>query len=290
MGEARAMTPGKVGMRRAALATQIAGKLSELRKAGQLGIGTEFTTPGTLLDLAGKDIVADGGGSSPATGYPTQPFRIDTLQNDPRRPLDLLDVTPRTKVEGTNSVEWVELVDGSMDDADIQSGEGAQKAETNPTFALKSASLVTVAVHYAISTQALDDIPGVAASITSRCVHDVRAKLEHAMLNGDGSFDGFLDVAATYSPSATPDIDKIGETIAYMRSLGYNPSAVVLNPLDYFALVSERAAGSPGDGQYTRPPFTPRHAVGTAPGADVVDRGGHRARARHVSDPPLGPQ
>lgn len=155
----------------------------------------------------------------------------------PQPPLRLLDVLPSVQVSG-NEVEYMQLT--ANGEAGEQMKEGDVKASVEVAGTLATAKIATVAAHTVASRQVLSDSSMLQAEIGRLLNYKVATKLESLLLNGDGTaskIDGLLNQAAAIVPTiADKPADIVGEALMVLDVAGYSPSAVVMNPRDWFRL------------------------------------------------------
>lgn len=220
------------------------------RSSGQIDLGMSIKA---LTSLQGST-------ASPAAGIDVQSERAQGLYGYAMRPLSLFDVMPVRSI-ASNSLTFTQMQSFSNAAAG-QAGEGVEKAEQNIDPDLKSAPIETIAVWHDASNQVLDDEPGLEQSITMLLMHGVQEKAERQIISGAGggfTISGLTNEGTTFVPSVAPMADRIGECQATMANSGYQPDLVILNPVDWFTIRSERAVS--GDEQYVGPgwnaPATP---------------------------------
>lgn len=203
-----------------------------------------------VREYESKTILTGDGAGSPGASWPVEPIRLPGVFNDPRRPIRLLDVLPRQPTGAGNTFQYVRLSSAYTPTAAIQQAEGADKAEATVNGDLQNGTLVTIANHLPASTQVLSDVPSLQRYIFGLLRQAVLLKLENEIVNGPSSqITGIMEVAtAATGITATSAVDKIGQVKVGLESVGWVPDVVILNPVDEFAIVSERATG--GDGQY----------------------------------------
>lgn len=181
----------------------------------------------------------DGGGSMPSA-----PER-GGVAGPVSAPLTLLGVLP-SRPTNSDSVEHVRLT--ATGDAARQVKEGDEKAEIDFDGAVVKSSIVTIAGHTTASRQVLSDSSALQSQIDNVIRQKVLAKLEYHILNGQGGDDieGLLSLAAPMVTTLPGVADRIGETVTSMRTLGYNPSVIVMNPADWLVLTTSKNS----DGDY----------------------------------------
>jgi HK97 family phage major capsid protein len=182
-----------------------------------------------------RAIVNDGKGDSSTGVVPNNPERSG-IYGPVARPLTLLEILPSRPTE-RDSVEHVRLnVDG---DVAIQEKEGDEKAELDFDGTLIKAPIVTIAGHTTASKQVLADHAALQSQIDLVISNKLVAKLEDRIINGNGGndIDGLLSLSTLMVPAigSTP-ADLIGEAVTRMQQAGYQPSAIILNPSDWFAI------------------------------------------------------
>jgi len=176
------------------------------------------------------------------TEYDVQPDRASQIFNDPRRPLSLLDLMPTLPVS-TGRYEYLRL-NGYVNQAAIQSAEGAAKQQTDMPTALVDTPIATIAHYVRASAQIIDDAPSLQNQINSLLRYGLMAKLESQLITGDGtagSIEGLFNLATPYTATATDPADQVGQAITELQSQGWGATAIVMNPTDWFAIASARA-------------------------------------------------
>jgi len=182
-----------------------------------------------------RAIVNDGKGDSSTGVIPSNPERSG-IYGPAARPLTLLEILP-SRPTLKDSVEHVRLhVDG---DVAIQAKEGDEKSQMDFDGELVKAPIVTIAGHTTASRQVLSDHDALQAQIDLVIRNKLLAKLEDRIINGDGEDDieGLLSLSTLMVPAigVTP-ADLLGEAVTRMQQGGYQPSAIILNPSDWFAI------------------------------------------------------
>lgn len=193
-----------------------------------------------------------GSGGSPGEGIDVQSERAPGLFGYAMRPLTIFDVLPSRPI-ASNALTFTRMT-GFVNAAAGQGAEGTTKAEQTITPALVTAPIETIAVWHDASKQVLDDEPGLESTVAALLGHGAREKAERQLVNGAGSafeMTGLITDGTTFVPTVAPKADRIGQCQATMAKEGYQPSLVLLNPVDWFAIRAERA--TTGDAQYVGP-------------------------------------
>lgn len=211
--------------------------------------GAQSTGRVELAQFGIKALVNDGRGQVGDSGVNVQPQRAAGVFNDPRPVLSLLSVLPSIPV-ASGSYEYTQL-GAYVNAADYQVKEGDLKAEAEMELGVVTANVTTIAHWTRASLQILDDAPSLEVYISNLLTYGVLSKLEQQLINGvagNGKIEGLLAQATTFVPN-DPDspTDRIGAAVAQLKASGWNPSVIVMNPLDWFDISKSKATG---DGQY----------------------------------------
>ncbi|AMK28825.1 hypothetical protein HB13667_18405 [Pseudomonas putida] len=195
-----------------------------------------------------KALVNSGRGQAGDSEYSGQAERAAGIQNDPRLAFQLLEVLSTIPVSG-GTYEFTQL-ESFDNNADYQLKEGELKAESNIGLELASTNIQTIAHWTRASVQVLDDEASLSSYIANLLGYGLLSKLEGEIINGAGGTGkilGLLQQAIPYTPTiATTPTDRVGEAAAAMKSEGWKPSVVLMNPMDWFAIQSSKSA----DGLY----------------------------------------
>lgn len=189
-----------------------------------------------LKDVSIKALVNDGRGQTGDNGVPVPPQRAAGIFNDPRLPLTLLSVLPSIPV-ASDTYQFTQL-NSYTNGAGYQLKEGDTKAESDLSLVEAEAKIATIAHWMQASQQILADSPSLENFINNLLTYGVMAKLENELINGtagSGKITGLKAQATPFVPnSAETPVDRIGSAIAQMKASGWNPSVVLMNPLDWF--------------------------------------------------------
>lgn len=188
------------------------------------------------------------------TSENTIPGRVErgSILAQPGRRLGLLEVLPVRKVEGL-VVESIRLAPKGS--AGIQAVEGELKANVAISGALQKTHLVTIAAWTSASRQALADHDQLSGLVDTVLRDLLRSKLEEQLVNGTGNSTESSEIAGLLTNGtqatgleSTDYADQLGEVVNTMLSDGYNPSFILVNPLDWFESIQVKR--SLPDGQY----------------------------------------
>ncbi len=193
------------------------------------------------LPLLVKSVVGDSGASNDAP-YSVQPQRDGRLGGSPMRRLTVFDVLPRLPVT-SNSFEFNSL-DNYSNAATYQSQEGAAKQEGDMPTVLVTAPITTIAHYFKLSEQVLSDAPALQMQVENLLSYGVLSKASAEIIAGatSGKIQGLVTKATTYVATGGPELaDAIGAAGTHLDVSGWNANLVIMHPLDWFAIRSERS-------------------------------------------------
>tara|TARA_R110000868_G_scaffold6539_1_gene36879 strand:+ start:4224 stop:5357 length:1134 start_codon:yes stop_codon:yes gene_type:complete len=199
---------------------------------------------GLRAAISNPDVGQDGD-----SAYPTPARRAGGIQGIVTPRLSILDMLSVIKT-GERTYEYV-VLDDYINAADYQLKEGDLKQQTDMPTKLSRAEVATIAHWLPASLQVLDDNNGLINIVSQVLSVGCRQKLEHEVLvgaGGEGKILGIVPQAQAFIATMAGPADRVGEALTDLNSAGWNASAVVMNPSDWFAIASERA--ETGNGQY----------------------------------------
>ena len=158
-----------------------------------------------------------------------------------QRNLRVADLMPSLSTD-SNLVHYTQETDYTAGAAE-QATEGAEKGESDFTFAEKSAPVVTVAHHMTVSKQSLEDRSTLQQHLDSRMMYFLGLKVEELLLHGDGQLDG-LDQPGNHvefeGPLGDTDIDTILNAQAQLQATDNQPSGIILHPSKWRDIRAEK--------------------------------------------------
>lgn len=218
-------------------------KSADLDRLRQRTVKSVIIPSTDSIQMLTKAVVGDAGGVGD-NSFDLQPQRRPGIGNDPRRALRLLDIAPKIQVS-TNKYEFMSL-DGFVNAADYQLTEGAAKAEQDFPTGISEANIATIAITLPASEQVLADAPGLQQFLNGKLIYGVLDKLEREVVNGiagTGKITGLVSQATAFTQTAgAPTPDALGEAMAQLEVTGWTAGVIVLHPLDWQAIRSERNA------------------------------------------------
>jgi len=189
------------------------------------------------LTTSVKALINDPGSPDSANGtMPANPQRIPGYHGYVLRPLRLIDLLPSVPQE-TNTFEYVRL--GFTGDAEVQDGEGAEKAEMDFEGTLVQDKVATIAVHTTASSQVLDDEAQLQNTLQNIMSQKVRSRIEQQLTVGSGTginLEGLYTSATPINTLMNPVPDRIGEAITAMETAGYSVNVILMNPADWLEI------------------------------------------------------
>jgi HK97 family phage major capsid protein len=168
---------------------------------------------------------------------PGQPQRLPGIVHPPDQVLkvaDLLDQQTAT----SGSVEWV--IETSTAPPAAEVAEGSAKPEAAMTFTVASAALATIAVWIPLTRQSAEDNAQLTGYIQGRLSFAVEKRIDTQVLNGNGTapnMRGILNTVGIQEQDTTDGmLISIRKAITKTQVSGYNPSGVVMHPVDWEAV------------------------------------------------------
>lgn len=180
------------------------------------------------------------------SGYPILPVMYGNypLAVIPPVMRDLLTVVPLTT---SNAVEYVR--ETWTWNADYQINEGDKKAESTVAYTPVTVAVRTIATFVKVSRQMIADVPYFMSTVDTNLLYAVAKKEDTEILFGNNAAGHLWGIMpqATALPAdvlvgATYQADTILAAIAYLANLGYTPTAVVLNPVDWANMQIQKTA------------------------------------------------
>jgi HK97 family phage major capsid protein len=146
----------------------------------------------------------------------------------------------------TATFEYVQLT-APAPVAGVQLLEGDLKQQANISTGVQTANVATVAHFVRASQQVLDDAAALHVQLNNLLQYGCLNKLEALIAAGAGGpgTKGLLPSATAFVPTSTDAQDRIGEAVTALQAVGFVPSVIILNPVDWGRIL--RARGTTGD-------------------------------------------
>lgn len=169
-------------------------------------------------------------------------MRVPGIQTLPNRRLRIRDLIPGGRTN-SNLVQFVrELVftnnaGPQVGGSPTVAGENQTKPESDITFQLANAAVVTLAHFILVSRQVLEDAPMLESYVNGRLMYGLLLEEEDEILNGDGTvgqLNGLMNQATGFnrSPAGTK-MDVLRRAITQLQLSEYDAEFIVLNPQDW---------------------------------------------------------
>jgi HK97 family phage major capsid protein len=271
-----------------------------LKDTAQTRTGT-WSSPSAELPLGVNLHAATITEDPTAGGLTVPPQYLPGILPYPTRPLVVRDlIAPGT----TTSNQVVYQKEQAFTNAAATVAEGAAKPESAITFVAVTSAVRKIAHFVPISTELLEDVPGIASYIDARLGVGLNLTEEDQLLNGNGvspNILGFLQL-----PGLAPDVprgsdnnmDAVGKQIGAIASSVFEmPSGIIMHPSNWLTITMSKSAQGEylGNGPLAAPQprtlwglpvaVTPAITAGTAlvgafrTASQIFDRGGMRMSA-----------
>lgn len=116
--------------------------------------------------------------------------------------------------------------------------ENAQRAQSDLTFEDVTTNVKNIGHWFAVSRQALEDIPALQSYINTRGIYGLRLVEENQLLAGDGTGENLKGLLNSdiqiYTPTTAEfRMDSIRRAVLKARLAEYQPTFIILNPTDF---------------------------------------------------------
>lgn len=168
---------------------------------------------------------------------PGQADRLPGIVHPPDMVLKVADLFDQ-QIATTGSIEWVVESVATYPAAEV--AEGLAKPEATAGFTVQSAALATIAVWIPLTRQSAEDNSQLQGYLQGRLSYAVEKRIDAQALNGNGTapnMRGVLQTAGIQTQLTTNGmLIAIRKAITKAQVSGYNPSGVVLHPVDWEAV------------------------------------------------------
>ncbi len=180
-------------------------------------------------------------GTSPVVIEPTLlPDLVRVTENDTLRLRDVLNISTTT----SDAVKYTRLTSYTRAAATV--ANSAQKPESTLALDAVTEAVRTLAVWMPVEEQQLSDYPALAGIINGELLYDVEKHVEELVMYGDGAgenFNGIIPDAAVLAARVVAldtFIDISRRAVTDVRRAGYEPNAILIDPLDWEEIVLEK--------------------------------------------------
>jgi len=189
--------------------------------------------------IQANTIIGQDGSPLENSGTIVEPQRLNGIVPGASRMLKIADILP----QGTTTSNMVEYTrELLLTNAAAEHNEGVASPESTLTFELATAPVKTISTIIKASKQVLDDAPALQSYIDIRLRYAVDFKVDAQLLNGNGTtpnISGILDTGnhTVFTPQTGENaLDSINRAIEAAHLAEYPPTAIILNPADWFAI------------------------------------------------------
>ncbi|CAB5217878.1 major_cap_HK97, phage major capsid protein, HK97 family [uncultured Caudovirales phage] len=126
--------------------------------------------------------------------------------------------------------------------------EGSAKNFVDMSLTMTDAPARYIAGYLQISRQMLEDIPAMTSFLQARLLERYLIAEDAQLLNGTGSgvnLTGLTVAATAASGSSTVDVEQLVDACAQVASADYNATGILVNPLDWAAILKTKTASGP---------------------------------------------
>jgi HK97 family phage major capsid protein len=192
-------------------------------------------------------IIGESGSPLEPSDTIVAPDRLAGIVGGAFRGLRVLDAIPKGATS-SNMVEYTKEL--AFTNAAAETAEGNTKPQSTLTFSLVQEPVRTIAHWIKVSKQVLDDAPALQSYIDRRLRHGVELRLEQQVVAGDGTGNllGLLGsgnyTAFTPSDASYQEADTVNDAKYRIIAADYQPSTVLMNPVDFGKLERRKTAAS----------------------------------------------
>lgn len=209
--------------------------LPEFKTLQQTKSGTvrlEVKTGATLTSAT-----TDAAGS---VGAGIQPHRVPGIVIPGQREFRIRDLLLNGPTS-SDTIEWVVEKAFTNNAAPVAENPGSAKPKSTVQHIKKTVPVVTIAHWIAASRQVLSDVPQLMSYINDKLMYGLAYEVEEQILTGGGDGENLLGILpqaakfkhSVYSESEDSMHDSLRRASLQVRVAEYNPTFVVLNPVDF---------------------------------------------------------
>jgi len=245
-------------------------ELKAIRQSGVLDMEkgrVNMAQPVKVLTRAELKTLLTGGGA-PGTQLLVNE-RLPGIMPLLRAPLKMTNLITVGSTDA-NVIEWVRqsaIANNAAEvaEATATTGTSGTKPESGMTFIVESTTVRTIAHWIPATKQALSDMPQLRTLVDSMLIDGIARRLNTQILNGDGvapNLKGILNQAGLGAMTYTVSVlETLLRAITQVRLAFFEPTAVLMNPLDYITirLLRDDSGAGVGTGGYL---FGPPSQVG----------------------------
>lgn len=166
----------------------------------------------------------------------------NTILTDPFRTIHLRDLMRTSTIEQNGVFKFAKKT--SSEGAPAVQTEGQSKAQVDYDFTISEVTPKTIAAYAKISKQMLSRLTWLQNFVSTQMVNDLLEVEDTKLLDfaGTGEFTGLWEAASSYTPSGSVTTssnrwDKLANAIAQLKATRFNPSVIMINPIDFMELL-----------------------------------------------------
>jgi HK97 family phage major capsid protein len=208
------------------------------------------------LDLGGVSMMTKAGDMTTVnslTGEVIPPSRVPGIIVDAERAQHVRDFISQAT---TDSDRIYYVRESAFEDNTNTRGEASTKPQSDFELTQEEAPVRKIANFVRMSTEMLNDTPGMVAYLTSRLPKKLRLKEDQQILYGNGTapnLEGITVLASAYIDTlADTDVnrfDVLVSAISQIRQDEYLANAIMINPADWYSMLLTKD----GEGGYVFP-------------------------------------
>jgi HK97 family phage major capsid protein len=187
------------------------------------------------------------------TGEVIPPTRVPGIVFDPERAQHVRDFIAQATTE-SDRIYYIR--ETAFEDNTATRGEASTKPQSDFDLEQKEAPVRKIANYVRMSTEMLNDTPGLVSYLTTRLPKKLRLEEDSQILYGNGlapNLEGITVVASAYIDTLTdPDVnrfDVLVSAISQVRQDEYLANAIMINPADWYNMLLTKD----GEGSYVFP-------------------------------------
>lgn len=208
------------------------------------------------LDLKGTSLFTKAGDmvtGNTYTGEVIAPTRVPGIIVDPDRAQHVRDFIAQAT---TDSDRVYYIRESAFSDGTATRGEASTKPQSDFDLTQEEAPVRKIATYVRMSTEMLNDTPGLVSYLTTRLPKKIRLVEDTQILYGNGTapnLEGITAVASAYvdtlADANVNRFDVLVKAVAQARADEYFANAIMLNPADWYSMMLTKDA----EGAYVFP-------------------------------------
>lgn len=170
---------------------------------------------------------------------------------------DLLPVTQTTM----SSVPYIRVLNAAANEFGATAvAEGAAKPEVTHQFESDDAPVRKIAAWIPVTDEIVEDAPALKGFIDTQLVADLRVREQQQLLNGTGTSPQIKGIRQfsgkqTQSAVASDNPATLGRAVGKIENVGGQVTGIVMNPTDYWVMITTRYANQLDNGFGAGAPF-----------------------------------